>query len=743
MKTEISNFCKEYSVVLAPLEQVLRETRDCLNEQVEGDFKLALASLSDIHHRLSSLLAKIRGQQSYLLIFGPLKSGKSTLMNALSGMYVSEVTSLPAYPCLVFVSYGEKHSFTVTRYNARKNSYTESNTVQAVIEEGHIHLAERIRQVENEGGIFDPGVHYPDAIRRVDIELPAKNLRDSGVVLVDTPGLYSRMRFGYDLMTREFRQSAACAVFVVKTDNLFLEQVFAEFNELLGMFSRIFLVVNIDSHKMDLRPDGSLQPSLESQKPEKIIRAFESLAMSAPLRKAAKEGRLRIYPIDLLNAASSYLQRNQPRPPEVAAETAPVERDDLLTSNRQEEEEEDAPSAFYYREVNKPQSPEGPVPTKKKEEIPQTIPTQDERSFEMFVRDLTDYLNSSDYILEFMRDNSGQGKTLCAEIQTAVQTHAFVQLEEARKALQEKLEHVRRHRAILESLTSTDWERSFQKVKRESAEDAAKLSHELRHKISVRMLKALDQWFSSSDSLEQLETKYWNPILRDAAADAAESNRAHITSLLGTQLAGADLLPETIIELDRARVSLPQLQTRVYAGLDNPPNHDSCELAIAADTIPVRRSWVDWLLFRGQDAVRLRLFGSLEKPKAPISPESKRRRLRVEGQEALKRIMNQHLEERVAPMPQAHANSLVCQYVEKFCAIISAELNERTRQADAEQSLVQAQLDHNHRTRSTVEALVKSAQSTSSAIDHLSGQFQYAPSVNGDHSAAPPESKQH
>jgi ribosome biogenesis GTPase A len=38
-----------------------------------------------------------------VLIFGPLKSGKSTLMNAIAAAYVSEVSSLPAYPCLVCV----------------------------------------------------------------------------------------------------------------------------------------------------------------------------------------------------------------------------------------------------------------------------------------------------------------------------------------------------------------------------------------------------------------------------------------------------------------------------------------------------------------------------------------------------------------------------------------------------------------------------------------------------------------
>jgi hypothetical protein len=81
------------------------------------------------------------------------------------------------------------------------------------------------------------------------------------------------MNFGYDVLTKEFRDSAACAVFVVKTDNLFLEQVFAEFTQLLDLFSRIFLVINVDSNKRDLQPDGSLQPSAESIEPERIIDA--------------------------------------------------------------------------------------------------------------------------------------------------------------------------------------------------------------------------------------------------------------------------------------------------------------------------------------------------------------------------------------------------------------------------------------------------------------------------------------
>ena len=89
---------------------------------------------------------------------------------------------------------------------------------------------------------------------------------------------------------------------------MFLEQVFTEFTKLLELFSKIFLVVNIDSRKQDLAPDGELVPSLEQQAPDRIIEAFENLTMSAPLKKAANDGRLRIYPVDLLSTASKRLR---------------------------------------------------------------------------------------------------------------------------------------------------------------------------------------------------------------------------------------------------------------------------------------------------------------------------------------------------------------------------------------------------------------------------------------------------
>ena len=308
MKTEISRFCEACVTTLQPLPAVLNDAAEQLENGAEPE-QLAqpLAHLNDLRARFRSLVEKLRSQQAYLLIFGPLKSGKSTLMNAISGAYVSEVTSLPGYPCLVFVRHSEEPHFSATRYNGRETVFANGEVLQDMIADSHIALAQQIRATESRGDEFDPRTHFTEAIRRIDVKVPVQNLAHSKTVLVDTPGLYSRMNFGYDVLTREFRDSAACAVFVVKTDNLFLEQVFAEFNQLLGLFSRIFLLINVDTSKRDLHADGSLKPSAESQNPEQVIEAFKTLSMGGPLRDAYDQNRVRIHAVDILNAASAYL----------------------------------------------------------------------------------------------------------------------------------------------------------------------------------------------------------------------------------------------------------------------------------------------------------------------------------------------------------------------------------------------------------------------------------------------------
>src|SRR5690606_5215769 len=100
-----------------------------------------MTALAEIQHRFQTLEEKVAGQQAYVSIFGPLKSGKSTLMNAISGAYVSEITALPAYPCLVYVKDGPEQKFVVTDYQGGRTPCQDGGEMQERLQRAHIALA--------------------------------------------------------------------------------------------------------------------------------------------------------------------------------------------------------------------------------------------------------------------------------------------------------------------------------------------------------------------------------------------------------------------------------------------------------------------------------------------------------------------------------------------------------------------------------------------------------------------------
>src|SRR3954447_10867638 len=143
MKTDISTFCEACSHILEPLPQGLAAAAEELYRARGSSLNRPLATLNDLRARLRSLYEKLQTQQAYLLIFGPLKSGKSTLVNALSGAYVSEVTSLPGYPCLVYVQDSPTPRFSLTRYNGRESTFPDAGVLKEVIGDSHVALADQ------------------------------------------------------------------------------------------------------------------------------------------------------------------------------------------------------------------------------------------------------------------------------------------------------------------------------------------------------------------------------------------------------------------------------------------------------------------------------------------------------------------------------------------------------------------------------------------------------------------------
>ncbi len=630
MKTEFAEFCRKLGEEVASFRRSLGDVLERIKGQQDaGELAPVLQVLGEARHRLQVLEEKAIGQQAYVSIFGPLKSGKSTLMNAISGTYVSEITSLPAYPCMVYVRDSETQQISITSYDGSKQECADSRRMQSVLHSAHATLAERIREAEARDEEFDPATHYPEAIRRVDIGLPSPALRESQTVLVDTPGLYSRMKFGYEMMTREFRDSAASAIFVVKTDNLFLEQVFEEFNELLELFSRIFLVVNLDSSKQDIGPDGQLHPSLESRDPQQIIDAFESLSMSAPLRKAAEEGRLKIYPADLLHAALYRMKRGEDAVPEVGRQAL----------NR----------------------------------------------FQVFYQDLTDYLNSSEYLQEFMSDSWRQGRNLTEEVKRWCHPEQRKPFELLQQNLHLKLAQSESSLRDLKLFTEGRSAYGFEFASASFAEAIKTKGTQCAGLLREEAVNRLHAWWVTDESLLELAEERIQSCVGDTMQVFAENIHRSLQEWFPGQTGGLNLTGSQTAFLHEVSLSLKEIREvslqAAKAYEERLLNH---RFEFHVENIPVRKGWLDWLLFRSPTAVRKAFFGSADAPSRAVSQKKKRIRLGDAGKEQLQQQIGDFLNRLLGEELQMYIRGLLEVYTSTF------QQHLKQRLADVEQRLQQA-----------------------------------------------------
>lgn len=667
MRTQLGSYCQTFDSTLRPVLLDLTAALagiDAAASTAEKPpiGKLLRGQLADLHHHFGALCDKVRDQHAYVLIFGPLKSGKSTLMNAIAAAYVSEVSSLPAYPCLVFVSGGAKREYVISRYDGGTESFTDTGALHTRIDAAHGDLARAIRAAEERGEVFDPQEHFPQAIRRVDVRVPDSALDQTGAVLVDTPGLYTRMRFGYDRMTRDFRNAAACAIFVVKSDTLFLEQVFSEFQQLLDLFSRIFLVVNVDSHKRDLSADGKLVPSLEQSQPEAVLRAFEQLAMSAPLQKAAKEGRVRMYPVDLLQAASSVLQKQPP------GQQAP--------------------------------------------------------GFRNFRQDLADYLASSEYLAAFLRDSLQRGETLLNETCAAIDSDEVQRLDQRIADLDRQIAFTAAEHKRVEAALALDWTNAWAKSRRELDAELERYARDSGAKLLRTLGASIDTWFLSSHSLQWLATGQWQPLLQDYRDNVLAAGLRCFEQQQAQLDAGIDL-PDGIAELlRRADIDLRHLKLHTLAELGPVAWRDTPRVPIDLDSLPVRRSMLDVVAFRSLDKVRQRLFGPAAAPDNKIPGKEKAARLGEPGRLFLHQCVAQFRADLVPSTVATLRDHLGDKHFAAAVAALRTALEQHLPRLAAHEATLRTERDRLHTIAAPLHHVAGQAASLQQKLHALGRQFE-------------------
>lgn len=673
MRTILSQFCDEFENELRPILDPVQHAAEALAAAPQDiSARRILPALRDLRHQMQTLIDKVAEQQAYVLIFGPLKSGKSTFMNALSAAYVSEVTCLPAYPCMVYVSHSDEPGIVVTHYDGRTATFTQREALHEVVANAHRQLTRRIREVEAEDQIFDPSAHMPDAIRRIDVKITIPDLARSGAVLVDTPGLYSRMKFGYDRMTRDFRNAAACAIFIVKTDNLFLEQVFDEFSELLQLFSRIFLVVNLDSAKKDLLPDGTLAPSLEHENPWEVIEAFENLSMTTPLKEAADDGRLSIYPVDLLGAASRR----------------------ILT----------------HRGAGEPGGPDAEQPG-------------GEADFDSLLQDLTDFLNSNEYLKAFLEDSLRRSRSLANELKDTLQDESVQSLGREVSSLNAQRDEARAKADTVDRLRQVQWRDHVQGLAPWLLERVGRLARQVKADTAGPVNAAIDQWFEGSGSLSRLLEQDLLSIFASAqtqlvrdAEDALKRRAAEdVVGLSATEDLLADLRSIDVDMTKTAEVALGGLKANA-AVVSPRPN-------ISSEEIPVRRKFGDWCLLRSGVTVRRRLFGLPERPDTEISAEVKADRLGDPARESIREAAMAQLEAMVDKLGGGLPDQLVRGYAERFEQDLQGQLQRAQEKANQHFEELVRRLSGAEQAHDALNALSAKAGTVGAALHVLTERF--------------------
>lgn len=735
IRVELESFCQQFTTALEPFSEALDRGTDRLREAADGaSLQALLGDLQDNRHRLKILLDKARQQNTYLVIFGPLKSGKSTLMNAISGAYVSEVTSLPAYPCLVYVREGESHGFSTTAFNGDRKEHRSRDELHASLEAAHQALAERLREADGAGTPFNPAQDFTEAVRRIDFTMPAPYLRESGTILVDTPGLYTKMKYSYGQLTRDFRDTAACAVFVVKTDNLFFEQVFEEFADLLDVFSRVFLVVNIDSSKQDLGPDGSLEPSLEKRDPKRIIEAFENLTVSAQIRSAIDSGRLRIYMIDLLQTATQSLQAGNPIPPEATSGEKSVGTDESSEANENEapgggeppdSPEEEGPEAEETREERN-ENEEGKIgldETSASAEI--AVERGPQLGFENFLDDLTDYLNSSEYIVEFMGDSLRQADSILHEVRDRASAPEIAEFRGGIESLQAQTDTTGRQLETLNQLRSQEWSGPLEELAAEIRQQVTEHSGSVLPELEKTLHREVEAWAESDESMRELVEKRICAKIREVCQRSRTRAIDIFDRVCRDRNGGVQIEGEVSQQLKALDLSFDDIystfQPVVRKQLEATP-----ELPNASDlqeALPLRRRFIDWILFRNDARVRQRIFGAENPSEQVFTAKAKAKRLNEADIREFCDTVGDYARQSNLVALQEVLENLLREYREAFQADARQRVDARQQELKAEYDKVKGELELRKQVLNALDELEAASNQLETQVGELQARF--------------------
>jgi hypothetical protein len=388
-------------------------------------------------------------------------------------------------------------------------------------------------------------------------------------------------------------------------------------------------VVNIDSSKQDLGPDGTLEPSLEQRDPKQIIEAFENLTVSAQIRDAIDSGRLRIYMIDLLQTATRSLQAGDPMPQsaknggEADAEDGeapdPAEPDTAQEASDAADDEAGETSAV-------PASAEAPPPEVVTDAGPRL-------GFEHFLTDLTDYLNSSEYIAEFMADSLRQADSILHEVGDRADAPEIAEIRAGIESLESQVEATERQLQTLDELRQHEWSGPLEALTEEIRQQVTEHSGSVLPELEKTLHSEVEAWLASDESMQDLV----EGRIRSKIVEVCQLSRARAIEIFHlvcrNQNGGVQIGEEVSRQLKALDLSFDDIYANFQATVREnfEPAPELPDASSLQEEIPLRRRLIDWIFFRSDARVRQCVFGHENPSEQPFAAKAKAKRLSEEG----------------------------------------------------------------------------------------------------------------
>jgi hypothetical protein len=186
------------------------------------------------------------------------------------------------------------------------------------------------------------------------------------------------------------------------------------------------------------------------------------------------------------------------------------------------------------------------------------------------------------------------------------------------------------------------------------------------------MRLALAKWFHNDESLNALCISHWNEALTNTARSLHEDIRFQLARATANDDAGLVPAPEVHADMKVAGFSAGPCGASVLATIQ--PSFDSTPFPahIAPDSVPIRKTFVDWLLFRTVAKIRSRMFGSDGTLDIPIVEKEKR--FNDITRTALEKHLDTVVAERFPTLPETFASGINRDYTTRTVSEITSRL---------------------------------------------------------------------